>query len=327
MPVMLSARIAGTGTALPSLKVSTEELVRRVSGSFATDTVISKTGIASRYFCSPDDSPSELGARALTQALSAAQLSATDLEQIILVASGCGQLLIPASANLVARELGLSGTCACFDLNNACMGFLTAFDVAARLVVTGSGPVGIAVVETGSPLITPDDPRPYLVFGDAATAAVVIRATSDEGILSSWLRNDGVAFGNVKLDNAALTGRRETVQFTASNNEMGTQAVEIVRRGTAQVLARAGLRLEEVEWVLPHQPNGTLLEAIVRSLGVVEEKLVRVVDEFGSVGAASIPLSLDRLFRTRDVRPGDRILMVGVGAGISMGAILYRTAR
>jgi 3-oxoacyl-[acyl-carrier-protein] synthase III len=207
------------------------------------------------------------------------------------------------------------------------MGFLTALDIAARGIATGGGPVGIAVVEPASRGLTPDNPRPYLVFGDGVAAAVITPARGDEGILGSWLRNDAIAFGNVRLANAGITRKPEFIQFTASADTMGGEAIEALQRSTLEVLGRAGLTIDDVEWVLPHQPNGVLLNAIVRALGAAEDRVVRVVDEVGSVGAASIPISLDRLFRTRDVRPGDRVLMVGVGAGLSFGAMLYRTPR
>jgi 3-oxoacyl-[acyl-carrier-protein] synthase-3 len=90
------------------------------------------------------------------------------------------------------------------------------------------------------------------------------------------------------------------------------------------VLDRAGLSISDIEWVLPHQPNGTMLELIIAAFGLDPARMVRVVGDIGIVASASIPVSLDRLLRTRPVRPGDRILMAGVGAGISHGAVLYR---
>ena len=108
---------------------------------------------------------------------------------------------------------------------------------------------------------------------------------------------------------------------------MGEEAIEAVRQSARAALAHAGITIDDVDWILPHQPNGALLAAIVAELGVAWERVVPVVADVGSVGAASIAVSLDRLFRTREVRPGARILMVGVGAGLSSGAILYQHGR
>jgi 3-oxoacyl-[acyl-carrier-protein] synthase III len=223
------------------------------------------------------------------------------------------------------EAVDIRGACDCFDLNNACLGFLSALDVAARGVATGQGVVAIVVAELGSRFITPDDPRPFFVFGDGA-AAVVLTAGGEngEGILGSVLRNRPGNAGGVVLAHPGLTGARETIRFTKPNARMLDLALDLLRDSTDAVLAEAGLRLDDVEWVLPHQPNGVMLDAFVHALGVDAERVVRVVHETGSVGAASIPISLDRLMSSGRVRSGDRILMVGVGAGLSSGATLLR---
>jgi len=321
---ILPARIAGTSTILAGRAVTTEEVAAQVDPPRNPAAIVRKTGIVSRRFIDPGDSPAALGTRALREALSAAGLGPEDLERIILVTSGGGDTFIPAAANLIAAELGLKGTCDCFDLNNACMGFLTALDIAVRGIATGGGPVGIAVVEPSSLVTSPEDARPYLVFGDGVAAAVITPATADEGFLGSWLRNDAIAFGNVRLENPGVSGRTERMRFTAASDQMGAEAIEFLGRATHEVLRRAGLTIDDVRWVLPHQPNGVLLGAIIESLGVEEDRVVRVVQDTGSVGAAAIPISLDRLMRTRPVRPGDHVLLAGVGAGLSFGAMLYR---
>jgi 3-oxoacyl-(acyl-carrier-protein) synthase III len=321
---VLPVRISGSASVGPGRAVATAELVGRLATPRDAAETERRSGIASRYFADADTSYAELGATVLRRALDEAGLAPEALSRIVFVCSLGGDLLFPATANLVAAALGLAGTCDCFDLNNACMGFLTALDLAARGIATGEGPVGIVSVELPSHFITPDDPRPYLVFGDAAVAAVVERARGEGGILGSWLRNDGVAFGNVRLGHAGLTGRPESIRFTAPSARMSEEAVEAVRRATDAVLGAAGLTLDDVQWILPHQPNGTFLDAITAALGVPAARVTRVVQEFGSVGSASIPISLDRLLHTAPVRPGDHVLMVGVGAGISSGAVLLR---
>jgi 3-oxoacyl-[acyl-carrier-protein] synthase III len=220
--------------------------------------------------------------------------------------------------------LGLAGSCDCFDLNNACMGFLSAFDVAARSVATGCGPVAIVASEMGSRYITPDDPRPFLVCADAAAAAVLTTGRDGEGVLAAWMRNDGTIQGEVRLDHPGLTGRRETIRFGAPNATFSEIAVRIVRRTAAAVAEQAGVALDAIEWVVPHQPNGSLLATMLDALAIDPGRVVPIVQDVGSVGAASIPICLDRLLRTRPVRPGDRILMLGIGAGAAYGAILYQ---
>jgi 3-oxoacyl-(acyl-carrier-protein) synthase III len=324
IPGLIPVRIAGTASLPAGRAVPTAELVARIDPPPALGDVLARTGIASRHFADPETPVSELAARALGAALAASGMPATALSRIVFVTSTGGDVQFPATANLVAARLGLSGTCDCIDLGNACLGFVTAFDMAARGLATGQGPVGIAVVELGSRCITPEDPRPYVVFADGVAAAVLDHGREDEGILASWLRNDGLAGGDVVLARSAVTGRPETIRFMGSNKRITADAVAWIRRSADAALAQAGLRLEDVAWVLPHQPNGVMLELIVRELGVDPARVVPMVADTGSVGAASIPISLDRLWRSGRVRDRDRIMMVGVGAGISAGALIVQ---
>jgi len=322
--VRIPVRIAGTATVTPGRSVATAELVERLEPRPDIETVVARTGIMSRCFAHPETAVSELAAAALHGALEAAGMTAAALGRIIFVTSTGGDVIFPATANRVAALLGIAGTCDCFDLSNACLGFVTAFDIAARGLATGQGPVGITVVELGSRFITPSDPRPYLVFGDGVAAVVLDHGRDGEGIIASWLRNDGIAGGDVMLASPAITGKRETIRFTGSNKQIATDAVGWIRRGVDAVLAEAGISLGDIAWVLPHQPNGALLDAITRELAVEADRIVPVVRETGSVGAASIPISLDHLWRSGRVREGDRLLLVGVGAGISAGALILQ---
>jgi 3-oxoacyl-[acyl-carrier-protein] synthase III len=323
----LRVRIAGTGSVLPGPPVTTAELVEQVAGIRDPVTVGVRTGIAARHWVAPETTAAALGAAALRKALDAARMPADALTRVIFVDSLGGDLLFPATANDVLGALGIVGTCDCFDLNNACLGFLSALDVAARGVATGQHAVAIVVAELTSRYITPDDPRPFLVFGDGAAAVVVTEGEDGEGILGSVLRNDaGNAGGGVELAHPGRTGTRETIRFLKPGPRMLDIALDLLRDSTAAVLAQAGVRLADVEWILPHQPNGAMLAAFVRELGVAGERVVPVVHETGSVGAASIPISLDRLMSSGRVRAGDRILMIGVGAGLSSGATLLQMA-
>ena len=320
--MQLQIELAGTSAITPGRRVTTAEIVAELFPDRDPAKIIRKTGIDTRWFADKNDTAADLGTRAIREALDDAGMQAEELERIILVTSGVGDLAFPATANLICAGLGLQGSCDCFDINNACLGFLSAFDLAARSVATGGGPVGIAVVELATRCMTPADTRPYLVFGDAVAGAVVRRAESG-GMLGSWLRNDGVAFGNVRLDNPVITGKPESISFTATSDTIAEEAVSAIRTSAEAVLEQQDIGFEDIEWILPHQPNGALFQLIVDTLGIPHEKIVPVVNEIGSSGAAAIPFSLARLYQLHEVKAGDRILMVGVGGGISYGAILY----
>ncbi|MFT3773870.1 MAG: 3-oxoacyl-[acyl-carrier-protein] synthase III C-terminal domain-containing protein [Minicystis sp.] len=323
---MIPVRILGTATALPGRPVSTEEVVARSMPGRDPAVILAKTGIRTRHWAEPRALTADLAAAALRDAAAAAGIPITDLRRVILVTSTGGDYMGPATANSVIHALGLDDRCDAFDLVNACMGFVSAFDLAARCVATGLHPVGIVSAELLTRFIRPEDPRPYVVFGDAAAAAVVGPGRPGEGILGSFLRNDGAHNGTVFADQPMLTGKIEHAQFALPNVKLVRIAVDALRRGAEAVLAQCGETMADVDWVLPHQPNGAMLDLIVETFGVDRARIVPVVEEMGSVVSASIPASLDRLMRTRAVRPGDRILMIGVGSGLAYGAILYRVA-
>ncbi len=323
---MIPARVLGIGSVLPGRKVSTSELVGQAGIEASVEDIERRTGIQTRYWSKSETSAADLAAQAIRSALEKAELSGQDLRRIIFVNSTGGDTLIPATANAVIELLGIRNTCDCFDINNACMGFLTAFDVAARSVATGLGPVGIVVVETLSRYLSPENPRPYLVLADAAAAVIIGETEGGEGILASTLGNDGTLQSIVSMAHPGLTQQNEQIIFEGTNKEISSAALDTLERCTLSVLEDCGLVMDDIDWLVPHQPNGTMLGKIIERLGVDSERVVPVVHEIGSVGAASIPVGLDALWRTGTPSPGDRILMAGVGAGISYGALVYQIA-
>ncbi|EYF00552.1 3-oxoacyl-ACP synthase III family protein [Chondromyces apiculatus] len=320
---MIPSRILGTGTVLPGPPLDNAAAVK---GARLLDPawIEARTGVRARHWAPAEASISALAADALRLALDAAGLGPEALRRLIYVTSTGGEHVIPSMASDVVDALGLHGTCDSMDLNNTCVGFLTALDLAARCAHTGAGPVGIVVAEPFSRCITPEDPRPYVIFGDAFTATIVGSGGPAEGILGARFGTDR-ALGNVAwMPRTGMTGEPERITFKASNRTMSDLAVSTLVKTAEDVVRDAGFTLRDIAWVLPHQPNATMLQRIVEALGIDPARGVPMVAEVGSLGAASVPASLDRLLRTRDVRPGDHILMMSVGAGVSYGALLLQ---
>jgi 3-oxoacyl-[acyl-carrier-protein] synthase III len=218
----------------------------------------------------------------------------------------------------------MAGTADGFDLNNACMGFLSGMDLAARCLATGPMPVAVVVVELLSWHIGPENPRSYAVLADAAAAVVFGPGRGGAGVLGGLLGNDGSYQGSVTLAHGSAAEPRPTIQFGASNQQITTEAVDAVERSAQGALAAAGLRIQDVDWVLAHQPNGVMLGRIAERLGVDPARTVPVFADIGSVGACAIPYSLDVLRRRGGLLPGQVVLMAGVGSGMSFGALVYR---
>jgi 3-oxoacyl-(acyl-carrier-protein) synthase III len=325
--IRLPCRILGSGSELPGRVHSTAELGARAYPERDPDQLAARTGISTRWWAGPDDSCAGVSTLALRRALRDAGLAAEALARIIFVDSIGGDARMPNTANAIAAGLGLRGSCDCIDLNNACTGFLSALDWAARAVATGLGPVAICTTELWSRALDVSQPRSYVVFGDAGTAVIVGPAGSGHaGLLASWLRNDGVLRGSVSLRHRGPIAAPEYVRFCVSNQQIGAEASDSLLTAIAQVLAEASMSIDEVDWVLPHQPNGRMFADIIARLGVDPARTIPIVDELGSVGAASLPLSLDRLRRSNRLRPGQTVLLAAVGAGIGYGAALYREA-
>ena len=319
----IRARILGTGSVLPGRAVTTAEVCARAYPGRDPEELVEKTGIRTRYWADPETTHASLAAQALTRALDDAGLEARDLVRLIQLNCTGGDTLLPATANAVGDALDLHGSCDCIDLNNACTGFLSAMDLAARSVATGLAPIGIVVSELWSRHLDPSDPRSYVVFGDAAAAVILGPGREREGLRSSWLRNDGRLRGSVTLAHAGLTREPEIVRFGVSNKQITIEATEAVLKSARTALELAGVTMDDIAFVLPHQPNGRMFDMLARELGIPDHKQLRVVAEIGSVGAASIPVSLDRLWRRDVLKPGDLVLMVAVGSGISYGAMVY----
>lgn len=324
---MIGCRILGTGAALPDEAVETAALLAEAAPGRDPAVMLARIGITSRRRAAPaPDAAAALGAEALERALAAAGLEGAGLRRLIFVSSTGGDSLIPATANAVAARLGLPPTVGAFDLNNACTGFLTAFDLAARLVATGEGPVAIVVSEVFSRHIGPASPRSYLVMGDAAAAVILGEGRPGEGVLAVDFGNDGGRYAAATLGQQGISGARELLEFGVPAGTIAEYAIGDVQRSVAAVFGASGFTASDVDFFLPHQPNGPLLLAFCEAVGLSPERATAVVDGVGSTGAASVPLALDQLWRSGAVGPGARLLFVAVGAGTSRGAVLYRTA-
>jgi 3-oxoacyl-[acyl-carrier-protein] synthase III len=319
----LPASIMGTASVKGRRAVETDDLIAQVRHPTDPVKLKAKMGITRRHWLAADVRPSVLAAEAVRRALDQAGIAGDDLSRLLFVTSGGGEFLTPATANAVIDALGLNGRVDGFDINNACTGFLSALDVAARSVATGMGPVAIAVVETMSWFIEPDDPRPYLVLGDGIAAAIVGPSNGSGGLRASVLANEGHLRAWVGMEHPSRAGRPTTMRFGQTNADISRVALDALEGSARRAVDQAGMAMEEIDWFVPHQPNGSILARIVERLSIPDDRMVNVVDEVGSIVAASIPVSLDKLLRTKPVQPGDTLLMATVGGGMSHGAIVY----
>lgn len=323
----LAIRIMGTGRWTGGREVLSTDLLAEAMPDRDPERMAARIGIVSRRWADPDTTIADMGAEALRAALSDAGLPASDLHRVIVTCSTGGDLLIPGAAIDVAHQLGIGDrSLDAFDLSNSCAGFMSAFNMASRCVVTGDGPSAIIAVEQFSRFIRREEPRCYVIFGDAAVATVIGPSPGPAALLGAGFKILSAPGERIEVRHGGRTGQREFIDFGSLSSDVLTeQALASLQAAVQVALQQAGLRVQDLDWVLPHQPNGEMLARFAARLGVSEERMVPIVDRAGSVGVAAVPLSLDELRRSGRLEPGQHVLMASVGSGTVAGALVFRS--
>jgi 3-oxoacyl-[acyl-carrier-protein] synthase-3 len=318
------SRIAGTGSELPPLRLTNDDLVKMLArrGVETSDEwIVERTGIRARHFVADDLHASDLATAAANRALEAAGCTAADID-LIIVATSTPDMVFPSTASIVQRKLGVHG-CAAFDVQAVCSGFIYALSVADAMIKAGSASRALVIgAEVFSRLLDFDDRTTCVLFGDGA-GAIVLEASDTPGVVATKLHADGrhldilctpgtVSGGKVfgdpllKMDGPAV--------FKLAVGVLGDVALE--------VLELAGRATSDVDWLVPHQANIRIMQSTARKLKLPVDRVVVTVDEHGNTSAASIPLALDVAIRSGQIQRGQRLLLEGVGGGFTWGAAL-----
>jgi 3-oxoacyl-[acyl-carrier-protein] synthase III len=319
-------RIAGTGAFLPGEPITNEQLCLRDGVTVTPGWIEEWTGILSRHMAGPEDTAASMATEAARLALEAAGLQGADLDRILLASSLGGDRPLPATANLVHRDLGAS--CDALDVSNGCLSFLTAFDLGCRCVATGSGPVLIVATECGHGYRCPGDRRTFPLFGEGA-AAVVLTPASGGGILSSRFVNDGSLWRYLWAPGPSDPEREEgaPLLFGVHGRRIKEHVPRLLRSVIEPTLQGAGMAVSDFDRIVPHQPNAVWVGQLLQQLGVDVAGVDLFVHRTGSIPSVMVPLGLDRAFRSeRPPAPGERLLMFAVGAGVSVGALAWEVA-
>ncbi len=317
--------IAGLGGYLPERIVSNEELSRRVDTSDAW--IQERTGIRQRHLASPTETCAHMGARAAAAALADAGCTAADVDAVILATSTPDQAF-PASALRVQAELGIKRGFG-FDISAACSGFVYALSVADAMVRTGQAS-GVLVIgsEVYSRIMNWADRGTCVLFGDGAGAAFVrvadgVDEAGGRGILSTHLHADGTLGDLLYVDGAV--GRADRPGHLVMNGrEVFRHAVTKLAGAVDEALAANGLAQADVDWLVPHQANRRIIDAMGRKLGLPPERVVVTVDRHANTSAASIPLAMAEAYNDGRIKRGDLVLMEALGGGMTWGAALVR---
>ena len=322
---MLRSVVHGWGSALPVRVVGNDELAKRLD---TTDEWIrSRTGIRQRYVAAEGELTSDLAVGAARAAILRAGLRPTDVD-LIVVATSTPDNTFPSTATAVQRKLG-AGLGIAFDLQAVCAGFPYALTVADQFLRLGQATTALVIgAETFSRLLDWTDRGTAVLFGDGAGALLlraeaVVDEPSARGILASFLAADGRFYDDLYVDGGPSLGGG-VGHLRMNGAEVFRQAVTQLSASVTEVLARAGRQLEEVDWLVPHQANRRIIEAVAKRLGLPEEKVVVAVDRHANTSAASIPLALDLAAEDGRLRRGDLVVVNAIGGGFAWGAVALR---
>lgn len=321
---MVFSRIIGTGSYLPKKVRTNADLEKLVDTNDAW--IRSRTGIRERRIAADDEFTCDLAEQAALRAIEAAGISNNEID-LIIVATTTADQVFPSTACLLQERLGIEGPPA-FDIQAVCAGFLFAIDVADKFIKTNSAKCALVVgAETFSRIIDWTDRRTCVLFGDGA-GAVVLKADNQPGILSTHLHCDGkykdllcVPVGVSRNFNAIKAG----VAFTTmEGGEVFRWAVTAMSDIIDETLDANGMSRDDIDWLVPHQANIRIINAVGKRAKIPPEKVVVTVDRHGNTSAASVPLALDEAVRDGRIKSGQHVLIEGFGGGFTWGSAMIR---
>jgi 3-oxoacyl-[acyl-carrier-protein] synthase-3 len=328
------SRIAGTGSYLPPRRVTNQDMVADLAarGIETSDQwIVERTGIQARHFAAPDVASSDLAVHAARAALDAAGVSVSDID-LVIVATSTPDMVFPSTASIVQHKLSMAlgggGTgmagCPAFDVQAVCSGFVYALTVADAMIARGVASRALVIgAEVFSRIIDFNDRTTCVLFGDGA-GAVVLEASDQPGVLATDLHADGKYVDILCVPGNVSGGQVLGDPLLKMDGQAVFKlAVNVLEKSARAVLAKAGKTEADIDWLIPHQANIRIMQGTARKLRLPMDKVVVTVHDHGNTSAASIPLALDHGVRRGQVKPGQTVLLEGVGGGFTWGSVLF----
>ncbi len=325
-----ASRISGTGHYVPEKVLTNFDLEKMVD---TTDQwIVGRTGIHERRVAADGESTSDMAAEAARRALVKAELAATDID-LILVATVTPDMPLPSTAMFVQQKIGARNEVPGFDLAAACAGFIYALSIADQYVKSGAAKHVLVIgVELLSRVLDWNDRTTCVLFGDGAGAVVVSPGRDDgRGIVSTHIYGDGRLAESLCIPGGG--SREPTTHDTVDKKrhlvhmlgrDIFKVAVKNLTSASVAAIERAGLTADQVDWVVPHQANSRILEAVSKRCGIPMDRFYLNIDKYGNTSSASVPIALDEGVRDGSLKPGQNLLMCALGGGIAWGSALVR---
>jgi len=320
------SRITGTGSYLPPRRLTNADLVAELAATgveSSDEWIVERTGIRARHFAADGVYSSDLALEAAKNALQAAGITAQDID-LIIVATSTPDMVFPSTACILQNKLGAAGGAA-FDLQAVCCGFVYALSVADSMIKTGAATKALVIgAEVFSRILDFTDRTTCVLFGDGA-GAVVLEASDTPGILASDLHADGKHVGILCVPGHVSGGKVLGDPLLKMDGQAVFKlAVGVLEDAARAALAKADLTAADIDWLVPHQANIRIMQSTARKLKLPMDKVVVTVDQHGNTSAASIPLALDTAVRSGQVKPGQTLMLEGVGGGFTWGAVVLK---
>ena len=316
------SRIAGTGSYLPP-KIVTNHDIAAMGIDTNHDWVVARTGIESRRVAE-GETTSDLAAHAARKAMEAAGVTAHDIDLIVL-ATTTPDMLLPSTAALLQAKLGVRPGAAVFDVQAVCTGFMYAITVAEAMVSRGQFKCALVIgAETLTRYLNWKDRNSCVLFGDGAGAAI-LKPADQPGILSSHLHADGNLSPILRLNASFAGGKIHGNPFVELDGQAVFKvAVRVLEECAREALEHNRVPVEQLDWLVPHQANLRIISAAADRLGVPMSRVVTTVQRHGNTSAASAILALDEAVRDGRIKPGQLVMLQGVGGGMTWGSVLVR---
>lgn len=320
--------IVGIGSYLPERILTNADLEKMVNTT--DEWIITRTGIKERHIAAPDQASSDLGAEAARRALADAGISPEAVDMIVL-GTITPDMGFPNTACFVQAKIGAKNAF-CFDIEAACSGFLYGLEIGRQFISTGSmETVLVIAAEKISSILDWEDRNTCVLFGDAAGAVVLQARGAAHGVMASTLGSDGTLAellmlpgGGSRSPTTEETVRNRLHYMKMAGREVFKHAVTNMTRAAKDALQRSGLGIEDIRWIIPHQANLRIIEAVQRRTGLTDAQVGVTIDRFGNTTSASIPTTLRVAQDEGRLKPGDLVILCSFGAGFTWGASLLR---
>lgn len=325
MTERIYSRIAGTGSYLPEKILTNDELSKLVDTS--DEWIATRTGIRQRHIAAEGETTSDLSYHAAVRALEAAGVDASELDLIVL-GTTTPDIIFPSTACLVQHRLGANG-CPAFDVNAACSGFIYALSIADNFIRSGAAKTALVIgAETLTRMLDWTDRGTCVLFGDGA-GAVVLKADTEAGILSTHLHADGgkkeLLYNPVGVSVGFKPEEPNAgVKVMMTGNDVFKHAVKALDAVVEETLEANNLDRSQIDWLIPHQANLRIIELTARRLEMPMERVIVTVDKHGNTSSASVPLALDEAVRSGRAKRGQLLLLEAFGGGFTWGSALLR---